>query len=240
MATDMLWPGSTHEPSWTLTATVTAAGSGPSSTILGGRSARLRCGRWVVVSHVLVEDLLKVASTSDQHPVQAFLPDCPHPPHSHNAWSNNRDARTEVNPALARTTRRRSIRPRPACIPEQGRCVHPHLWCHSTSSAFNMPWSASMGIIAYRSMRCPGRCDLVRAGCRSRFRGKLGQRLKGRTGYGTARPATCPGGGLPTRSRRGSRCRRRTAGSRRRMSLACLRSPAPAHGSAVLRQTILG
>jgi len=33
----------------------------------------------VVVPQVLVEDSLKVASTADQQPVQALLPDRPHP-----------------------------------------------------------------------------------------------------------------------------------------------------------------
>src|SRR6266545_4613275 len=34
----------------------------------------------VVVTHVLVEHALKMASTPDQHPVQTLLPDRPHPP----------------------------------------------------------------------------------------------------------------------------------------------------------------
>jgi len=49
-------------------------------TVLGGRSARLRCRPLVVVvPYVLVEHALEVASTPDQQPVQAFLPDRPHP-----------------------------------------------------------------------------------------------------------------------------------------------------------------
>src|SRR6266700_6657927 len=39
----------------------------------------------VVVAQILVEDPLKVASTPDQHPVQALLPDCPHPPFAERA-----------------------------------------------------------------------------------------------------------------------------------------------------------
>jgi hypothetical protein len=47
---------------------------------LSGRSARLSVRSLVViVPHVLVENSLKVTSTPDQHPVQALLPDCPHP-----------------------------------------------------------------------------------------------------------------------------------------------------------------
>ena len=44
----------------------------------------------------------------------------------------------------------------------------------------------------------------------------------------------------PTRPQPGSRCHRRTAGSRRRTSLACWRSPAPTHGSGGPPQTIPG
>ena len=69
----------------------------PTPNAAGDRdNRRCRCGsdvdtaRWtklkapmrslvVVVPHVLIENALKVAATPDQHPVQALLPDRPHP-----------------------------------------------------------------------------------------------------------------------------------------------------------------
>src|SRR6266496_3164822 len=49
----------------------------------------------VVVPHVLVEDTLQVASTSDQHPVQALLPDRPHPPLGERACVRRLDGRRD-------------------------------------------------------------------------------------------------------------------------------------------------
>jgi hypothetical protein len=49
----------------------------------------------VVVPHVLVEDSRKLASTSDQHPVQALLPDRPHPALGERACVRRLDGRRD-------------------------------------------------------------------------------------------------------------------------------------------------
>ena len=54
----------------------------------------------VVVPQVLVENTFKVASTPDQHPVQALLPNGPHPPLSEGVGVRRLDRRLDDSDAI--------------------------------------------------------------------------------------------------------------------------------------------